>query len=270
MSILYLDCIAGISGDMTLGALVDAGADPRYIETELAKLALPPYSLRWSRVNKRGISAMKADVLPDPDVRPAAHAHYGDIVKRIREAGLPERATARSLAVFEAIGKAEGKIHGIPLEKVHFHEVGAVDSIVDTVGVALALESLGIDTIVCSPVPLGCGTVVCAHGVYPVPAPATLELMKGIPLASLPIAKELTTPTGAGIVRALADEFSAALPPLIVQSVGYGAGTRDLEERPNVLRAVVGNLGHDHHRHPHEHHEHHEHHDHDHDHHHDH
>nr|WP_304518291.1 LarC family nickel insertion protein [Cohnella sp. REN36] len=236
-----MDCIAGISGDMALGALVDAGADPRYIETELAKIALPAYSLRWNRVDKRGISALKADVVPDPNVQPAHHAHYSDIVKMIRAAGLPERATARSLAIFEAIGKAEGKIHGIPLEKVHFHEVGAVDSIVDTVGVALALESLEIDAICCSPVPLGYGTVVCAHGVYPVPAPATLELMKGKPLAPLPIPKELTTPTGAGIVCALADDFRVTLPAMTVLSVGYGAGTRDLDERPNVLRAVIGN-----------------------------
>lgn len=274
MKMLYLDCIAGISGDMTLGALVDAGADPAYIERELAKLALPAYSLRWNRVNKRGISALKADVVLETGVPSSHHAHYSDIVERIQGAGLPERATARSLAIFEAIGTAEGRIHGIPLEKVHFHEVGAVDSIVDTVGVALALESLEIDEICCSPVPLGYGSVVCAHGIYPVPAPATLELMKGKPLASLPIPQELTTPTGAGIVGALSDEFHPSLPVMTVLSIGYGAGTRDLAERPNVLRAVVGrretaapnsrtrNLSTPHHQDLHQHHDHLEHHHH--------
>ncbi|WP_138756027.1 LarC family nickel insertion protein [Paenibacillus sinopodophylli] len=278
MKIIYLDCIAGISGDMTLGALVDAGADSNYIETELAKLSVSPFSLSWNRVNKKGISAIKADVQVDPHSSPAQHSHYSDIIQMIRDANLPERVTARSLAIFERIAIAEGKIHGLPLEKVHFHEVGAVDSIVDTVGVALALESLQIDSIWCSPVPLGYGTVVCAHGIYPVPAPATLEILKGIPLASLPIQKELTTPTGAGIVSALVDEFHVSLPSMTVTSIGYGAGTRDLSERPNVLRAIVGNRepfsgvtphshqqAHGHHEHSHSHqhaHENHNHHEH--------
>ncbi len=240
MKIIYLDCISGISGDMTLGALVDAGADSNYIETELAKLSVSPFSLSWNRVNKKGISSIKADVQVDPDSPPAHHTHYSDIIQMIRDASLPERVTARSLAIFERIAIAEGKIHGLPLEKVHFHEVGAVDSIVDTVGVALALESLQIDSIWCSPIPLGYGTVVCAHGIYPIPAPATLEILKGIPLASLPIQKELTTPTGAGIVSALVDEFHVSLPSMTVTSIGYGAGTRDLSERPNVLRVIVG------------------------------
>lgn len=275
MNVLYFDCIAGISGDMALAALVDAGADPRYIESELAKLDLPPYTIQWERRNKNGISALKADMLMDTNGTPAnrdhhnhnLHAHYADIVDKISRAGFSERVTARSLAIFEAIGKAEGKIHGIPLEKVHFHEVGAVDSIVDTVGVALALESLDIAAIYCSAVPLGYGTVVCAHGTYPVPAPATLELMRGKPIEPLAIRKELTTPTGAGIVSALADGFSPGLPAMTVAAIGYGAGSRDLEQRPNVLRAIVGTLaasgepsshvahthGHSHHRHDHAH-----------------
>jgi len=259
MKMIYLDCIAGISGDMTLGALVDAGADTDYIETELLKLPVSPYTISWNRVNKRGISSIKADVLIDPESPPAHHTHHSDIVRMIRDANLPERVTARSLAIFERIAIAEGKIHGLPLEKVHFHEVGAVDSIVDTVGVALALESLQIDSIWCSPVPLGYGTVNCAHGIYPVPAPATLEILKGIPLSSLPIQKELTTPTGAGIVSALVDEFHVALPSMTVSSIGYGAGTRDLTERPNVLRVVVGEYTHPHnHKHSHSHsHDHH-------------
>lgn len=240
--IVYLDCISGISGDMTLAALADAGADKAYIEQELAKLPVEPYSIEWKRVNKNGISALKVDVIPDSHHKHPHHRHYDDIVRMIRDAGLPERVTRRSLAIFEKIGIAEAKIHGIPLEKVHFHEVGAVDSIVDTVGVALALESLEVDRLYSSPVPLGYGTVVCAHGVYPVPAPATLEMMKGLPTASLLIEKELTTPTGAGIVSGLAKGFSVALPAMNMESIGYGAGTRDLPERPNVLRVVVGTV----------------------------
>ncbi|MFD0711458.1 LarC family nickel insertion protein [Paenibacillus sp. GCM10027626] len=288
MKIVYLDCISGISGDMALAALVDAGADKAFIERELAKLPLTPYSIEWKTVNKNGISSLKADVIPDPAFPPVHHTHYSEIVRMIQEAGLPERTVERSLAIFEKIGIAEAKIHGIPLDRVHFHEVGAVDSIVDAVGVALALESLQADVICSSAVPLGCGTVVCAHGTYPVPAPATLEMMKGVPTAYVPIAKELTTPTGAGIISALVDKFETAIPSMTIASVGYGAGTRDLRERPNVLRVVFGQIDdsfltsgmseeqheshHHHHGHHHEHHHHdhrhghgHEHHKHEHD-----
>jgi len=239
MRIVYLDCIAGISGDMTLAALVDAGADRAYIEEQLAKLGLEPYEIAWKSVNKNGISALKADVLP-AQTSSHAHRHYADIVRIIREAGLPERAMNRSLDIFGKIAAAEAKIHGVPVERVHFHEVGAVDSIVDAVGVALALESLDAERVYVSAVPLGYGTVACAHGIYPVPAPATLEMMKGWPIASVPIAKELTTPTGAGIVSGLAAGCCPALPEMTIEAIGYGAGTRDLRERPNVLRAVVG------------------------------
>ncbi|MFB9275466.1 LarC family nickel insertion protein [Cohnella cellulosilytica] len=259
MKIVYLDCICGISGDMTLAALADAGADRAYIEHELAKLPVEPYAIEWKNVNKKGITALKVDVVPDAEHAHPHHRHYSDIVRMIQDAGLPERAAQRSLAIFEKIGQAEAKIHGIPLERVHFHEVGAVDSIVDTVGVALALESLEVDEIVCSPVPLGYGTVVCAHGVYPVPAPATLEMMKGLPTAYVPIGKELTTPTGAGIVSGLAKSFDVALPAMNMEAVGYGAGTRDLPERPNVLRVVIGRmteaLPHDRQHHHHHHHQ---------------
>lgn len=168
------------------------------------------------------------------------HRNYAEIVRLIEAAGFNDRVTKMSLAIFEKIAQAEAKIHHLPLEKVHFHEVGAIDSIVDIVGVALALDSLNIDRIISSPVPLGSGKVKCAHGIYPVPAPATLEIMKGIPLAPSHHAVELTTPTGAGIVAALAEEFSPSFPPLIVESIGYGAGTRDLPGQPNVLRTVIG------------------------------
>lgn len=240
MKILYLDCFSGISGDMTLGALVDAGADRAYIEEELAKLSIEPFTLEWKRVNKRGISALKLDVVTDPDTPPQYHRHYSEIVERICKAGFNDRVVQLSLAIFAKIGAAEAKIHGIPVEQVHFHEVGAIDSIADVVGVALAIDSLEIEKVVVSPVPLGSGTVRCDHGIYPVPAPATLEMMRGLPIAQTSYAMEMTTPTGAGIVSALADEFAKGLPPMIVETIGYGAGTRDLPNQPNVLRAVVG------------------------------
>ncbi|WP_088834581.1 LarC family nickel insertion protein [Paenibacillus tyrfis] len=240
MKILYLDCFSGISGDMTLGALVDAGADRHYIEEELRKIQIEPFSLEWRRVNKRGISALKLDVVLDPHTPPVHHRHYSEIVELIHRAGFNERVVKLSLAIFEKIGVAEAKIHNIPIERVHFHEVGAIDSIVDVIGVALAIDSLEIEKILSSAVPLGSGTVHCDHGIYPVPAPATLEMMKGLPIAPTSYSLEMTTPTGAGIVSGLVDEFAKGLPPMIVESIGYGAGTRDLPNQPNVLRVVVG------------------------------
>ncbi|MBP1156928.1 MULTISPECIES: LarC family nickel insertion protein [unclassified Paenibacillus] len=280
MKILYLDCFSGISGDMTLGALVDAGADRHYIEEELRKIQIEPFTLEWKRVNKRGISALKLDVLLDPDTPPKHHRHYSEIVELIHHAGFNERVVKLSLSIFEKIGIAEAKIHNIPIERVHFHEVGAIDSIVDVIGVALAIDSLNIEKIVSSAVPLGSGTVHCDHGIYPVPAPATLEMMRGLPIAHTEYSLEMTTPTGAGIIAGLVDEFAKGLPPMIVETIGYGAGTRDLPEQPNVLRAVLGkadpyankwHVHHEavHHEHPH-HHSHydedHHHHKHDHDH----
>ncbi|NOU70446.1 nickel pincer cofactor biosynthesis protein LarC [Paenibacillus sp. LMG 31458] len=242
MRILYLDCFSGISGDMTLGALVDAGADRTYIEEELTKIKLEPYMLEWKRVVKRGISALKLDVILDPQYPPKHHRHYSEIVQVIQQAGFNERVTALSLAIFEKIGIAEAKIHGIPVEKVHFHEVGAIDSIVDIVGVALAIDSLQVERIFASPVPLGSGTIHIDHGIYPVPAPATLEMMRGLPIASTNYNLEMTTPTGAGIISGIVDEFSKSFPPMIVDTIGYGAGTRDLPNQPNVLRVVVGKV----------------------------
>ncbi|TVY09417.1 LarC family nickel insertion protein [Paenibacillus cremeus] len=290
MKVLYLDCFSGISGDMTLAALVDAGADRTYIEDELSKIRIEPFSLEWKRVNKRGISSMKMDVVLDPNSPPKHHRHYSEIVELIHHAGFNERVVKLSLAIFEKIAVAEAKIHNTPIDRVHFHEVGAIDSIVDVIGVALAIDSLGVEKIISSPVPLGSGTVRCDHGIYPVPAPATLEMMRGLPVAPTPYTMEMTTPTGAGIVSGLADEFAKGLPPMIVETIGYGAGTRDLPNQPNVLRAVVGQLdpflnkwqvppqdfqhSHDHaHHHAPDHHHHHEHdhgHHHDHDHHHEH
>jgi hypothetical protein len=279
--ILYLDCFSGISGDMTLAALVDAGADRGYIEQELSRLQIEPFTIEWRRVQKSGISALKMDVLPDPAHPPSHHRHYSEIVRHIAESGFSERVQSLSQAIFRKIGAAEAKIHGIPMEKVHFHEVGAIDSIVDVIGIALALDSLQVERIIASPVPLGSGTVRCDHGIYPVPAPATLEMMRGLPIAPTSHRVELTTPTGAGVISAVVDEFCPGLPQMIVESIGYGAGTRELPNQPNVLRAVIGRsepqLGkwtlqpgfigameavHDHHHEHHEHHDHHHNHDH--------
>lgn len=274
MKIVYLDCFSGIAGDMALAALVDAGADRDYIEQELSKLQLEPYTLHWYRVNKRGVSALKLDVVQDA-AAVHQHRHYGTIVEAIIKAGFSEQATAYALAIFEKIAAAEAKIHDVPVDKVHFHEVGAIDSIVDVVGVALALDSLQADKIISSPVPLGSGTIRIDHGVYPVPAPATLEMMRGIPVAESRQRLELTTPTGAGIISGVVSGFNHSLPCMIVDQIGYGAGTRELPDQPNVVRVVVGftepqldkwHVHHDLHHVEHgaEHHHHHHHHGHDH------
>jgi uncharacterized protein (TIGR00299 family) protein len=268
MRILYLDCFSGLSGDMTLAALVDAGADREVIEQELRKLLIEePFHLEWKTVIKKGVSALKVDVLLDPNHPPLHHRHYREIIKMIEEAGWNERVKAISQSIFREIGIAEAKIHNIPLDQVHFHEVGAIDSIVDVVGVALALDNLDIEKVWCAPVPLGSGMVNCDHGLYPVPAPATLEMMKGLPIRHSKYSMEMTTPTGAGIAAGAVDQFSESLPNMTVESIGYGAGTRDLADQPNVLRAIVGTLSsqdynhlhgrsHDHSR-DHHHHEHH-------------
>lgn len=240
MKTLYLDCFSGIAGDMAVAALVDAGADPQIIEEELSKLPLDPYTLKWSRVVKKGIASLKLDVELDPDHPPKKHRHYTTIVKMIEESGLSNSIKRMALNIFQRIGEAEAKIHNIPLEKVHFHEVGAVDSIVDVIGVAIAIDNLGIEQIISSSVPVGSGKVKCDHGIYPVPAPATLELLKGLPIATSIYTMELTTPTGAGIIAALAEQFSPSIPAIRVDQIGYGAGTRDLPDQPNVLRVIIG------------------------------
>jgi len=248
MNILYLDCFAGISGDMTLAALVDAGADPHMIESELRKLPLEPHALVWDRVMKKGISAVRMRVIEphasaeDGDRnRRSRHAHhrsYRDIVRMFEAAEFPDAVKKRALFLFATLAEAEAKIHDIPVEDVHFHEIGALDSLVDIVGVAIALHLLEIDQIICGPVPVGSGTLRCQHGIYPVPAPATLEILKGIPLRPALANAELTTPTGAAIAK-LADSFGS-LPPMIVERIGYGAGEMDFPTHPNVLRVVIG------------------------------
>lgn len=240
MNILYFDCFSGISGDMTLGAFVDLGVDPSVIENELKKLSIgSEYRLHWTSVVKKGISSTTFDVEVPEDNHGHVHRHYSDITSMIQQAGFDENVTETALRIFEVIGRAEANIHGVPLEKVHFHEVGAIDSIIDIVGVSIAVSQLKPDNIVFSPVPVGSGKIRIDHGLYPVPAPATLEILKGIPIRESDIEGELITPTGAGIVSVFAQSFGS-MPAMEVESIGYGAGTKDWPDQPNVLRVVMG------------------------------
>ena len=263
MRIAYLDCFSGISGDMFLGALVDAGVPAEVLRQTVAELKVGA-RLGISRVHRAGISATKVDVLvrgkkdrprtsahthhPDHphahSSRPkaaAAHGHRGlkEIREIISQAGLPAGVQATALSMFEALGAAEAKIHNTSIEKVHFHEVGAADAIVDMVCAAVGAEVLGVDEWVSSPLNVGSGTVACEHGRFPVPAPATVELLRGAPVYSSGIEAELVTPTGAAIVKTMASRF-ASFPAMKIVAAGYGAGTRDFHEHSNVLRLTVG------------------------------
>ena len=244
MKVLHLDCFAGISGDMFLGALLDLGVSEDALRAELLKLKLPGYQISSRRVIKQNISATKFDVIedhtPSPVVRKTGeHRGYSDIVAMIEKSALSSAVKERAQHVFRRIGEAEAKIHGIALEKVHFHEIGAVDSIVDIVGACIAVEALGVNEIQASPPRLGSGFVETAHGRFPVPAPATLELLKGIPVQSSSDPVELVTPTGAALLAEFCTKFGS-MPAMSIEKIGYGAGSRDLDKAPNVLRAVLG------------------------------
>jgi hypothetical protein len=244
MKLLYLDCFAGISGDMFLGALLDLGVSEDALRAELLKLQLPGYRISSRRVVKQNISATKFDVIEDhahaPVLRKSGeHRGYSDIVAMITRSTLSPAVKQRAVRVFRRLGEAEAKIHGIPLEEVHFHEIGAVDSIVDIVGACIAVEALGVDEFQASPPRLGSGIVETAHGRFPVPAPATLELLSGMPVASSSDPVELVTPTGAALLVEFCASFGP-MPAMSIEKIGYGAGSRDLEKAPNVLRAVLG------------------------------
>jgi uncharacterized protein (TIGR00299 family) protein len=302
MRLAYLECFSGMSGDMFLGALIDAGVPPRVLEETVAALELGA-RLEISRVVRSGISATKVDVWVDGEKdlpreeymakqnvaralspakanhehAPHSHAdahnhehatdhehHHGhehaseaeisgvpaphehshgrgltEIRKIISRAGISDRAKKTAIAIFENLGEAEAKIHATSIEKVHFHEVGAVDAMVDIVCAAVGAESLGVDEIICSPLNVGGGTVKCAHGTFPVPAPATVELLKDAPVYSSGVQAELVTPTGAAIVKTLARRFST-FPDMKIEKSGYGAGTREFPGHPNVVRLTIG------------------------------
>ena len=235
MRIAYLDCFAGVSGDLLLGAIIDAGVSLDQLRTELSKLSLPGWSIDAERVTKQGIAGTQVRVTTEES---AAHRNLADIVALLVRSQLDQAVRDRAADVFRRLAEAEAKAHGAPVEEVHFHEVGAVDAIVDVVGTVVGLRLLGIEHLTCSPIPTGTGFVDCAHGRLPVPAPGTAELLRGLPTYGGGIEAELTTPTGAALVSTLCDEFSA-LPLMTMRSVGYGAGTYDLPI-PNLLRLFIG------------------------------
>jgi len=235
-SFAYFDCFAGIAGDMALGALLDAGGSPKTLRAGLAGLALDPFRLEVATVERGGIGATQVKVHTD---RSSVVRTWGNLRAILGQADLPEPVRARALATFERLAEAEGRVHRKPPDQVHFHEVGAVDAVVDVVGTALLLHDLGVREIWASAVATGSGRVRAGHGVLPVPGPAVLELLRGAPVYSGGIPAELTTPTGAAILAAGATRF-AELPPVRVARVGYGAGSRQHGELPNVLRVVLG------------------------------
>ena len=240
MKLAYLDCPSGISGDMTLGALVDAGIELAAVQAGIDSLGFPNIRLTSEEVKRKGFRACKVKVNHEPE---HAHRHLHHITERIDASTVltpPQKDLAKR--IFTCIGEAEAKVHGTTLRKVHFHEVGAVDSIADIVGSAVGLSLLGVDRIVCSPVPTGTGYIEIEHGRVSVPAPATAEILKGVPLAPSVCPVELTTPTGAAIVKTVADEFGP-LPPMTIQTIGLGAGDRDMKEQANILRLILGEAG---------------------------
>ena len=283
MRIAYLECFSGISGDMFLGALVDAGVSPQLLEKTVSALGVRA-KLEISRVNRSGISATKVDVWVDGQKdmpreefwakqdaarahahhendhsHPHEHSHHEtshrgttaphkhehshrglvEIKQIISSADISDSAKKTAISIFEALGAAEARIHNVPIDEVHFHEVGAVDAIVDIVCAAVGAEALGVDEIICSPLNVGGGSVKCAHGTFPVPAPATLELLKDAPVYTSGVQAELVTPTGAALIKTLARRF-AAFPEMKIEKSAYGAGSRDFQGHPNVLRLVIG------------------------------
>ncbi len=237
MTLAYFDCFSGISGDMTLGALVDAGVGIEVLRSELEKLNLPGYEITALKVMRSGISATKVHVCLDEKEQPTRH--FSDIRTIIEASTLSSSIKQKSILIFERLAEAEAKVHGTTPDKVHFHEVGAVDAIVDIVGSVIGIELLGITAIAGSAINLGSGSIKTMHGILPVPAPATGELLKGIPSYGSSVPFELTTPTGAVIISTLASSFGP-MPQMRVSQTAYGAGNRDIQEQPNVLRLMIG------------------------------
>src|SRR5699024_1110902 len=262
MRTLYFDCFSGLSGDMVIGALIDAGADPDVLVAGLEKLHIEDeYELKWYKVIKNGITSTKFDVIlhqdhghsHDDDHHDSSHSHghdhdhdhhhhhrtYRHIKTMIETADLSEQVKDTALNIFKKIAQAEGQIHGVPLEDVHFHEVGAVDSIIDIVGAAILLDHLNADVIKYSQIPVGSWQNHNDHRIYPVPAPTTMEILRGLPNATSELKAELTTPTGAAVAAVMVDDFTT-LPAMTVDAIGYGAGTKQFPDHPNVLRVVIG------------------------------
>ncbi|MCK8824098.1 nickel pincer cofactor biosynthesis protein LarC [Fuchsiella alkaliacetigena] len=238
MQIAYFHIFSGISGNMILGALLDAGLELSNLAAELKKLGLKNYTLEVEKTVKKGVSGSYVEVKTAEDNSPARD--LADIRKIITTSQLDDTIQEQSLKIFQRLAEAEAKIHNTTPEEIHFHEVGAIDAIIDIVGAVIGIQHLGIEAIHCSRVHTGRGFVDCAHGRLPIPAPATLELLQGVPIYSTGIESELVTPTGAAIITTLAEQFGD-LPLMRIESIGYGAGSRDLEI-PNLLRISIGGL----------------------------
>ena len=232
----YFDCFSGISGDMTLGAFIDLGVSADTLQRDLAGLPIESFSLNVSHVEHHGIRAVRCEV---NSTESAAARHLKDIEALIQAGGLPASVKDAALAVFRKMASAEAAVHGCSVNEVHFHEVGAVDAIVDIVGCALCMEYLGVTRVAVSALPQGRGFVACRHGRLPLPAPATMALLKGLPVYGADLEGELVTPTGAAIVSALGKDFGP-MPAMTVSSVGYGAGKRRYRAHPNLLRIAIG------------------------------
>jgi pyridinium-3,5-bisthiocarboxylic acid mononucleotide nickel chelatase len=237
MRTLYFDCFAGISGDMTLGALVAAGVDPSELKEQISLLGVGGYEIGFEQVDRSGIGATRAVVTLTRHEH--HHRHLSDIHEIINSSRLADTVKRRAARVFEKLAEAEAKVHQVPVEKIHFHEVGAVDAIVDVVGACVGFELLKVERFICSALHVGSGTIEMAHGRFPVPPPAVAELLRGAPVYSTDIRGELVTPTGAAIVATLCESFGP-LPPMRVERTGYGAGAREYPNFPNVLRLLVG------------------------------
>ena len=236
MRTLYFDCFAGASGNMILGAMLGLGIGRAQLESELDKLGLPNVSLKVENVDRSGISAIHVQVLA-PDQKD--HRHHSDILSIIESSNLSQSVKQRSIEIFTRLADAEATVHGIAREKVHFHEVGAIDAIVDIVGACICFELLGIERFVCSKIHVGSGFVDMEHGRFPVPPPAVAELLRNVPVYSTELLGELITPTGAAIISTISEAYGP-LPEVSLQSTSYGAGSRTYEKFPNVLRVMLG------------------------------
>jgi pyridinium-3,5-bisthiocarboxylic acid mononucleotide nickel chelatase len=235
--ICYLDCVGGLAGDMLLAALLDAGANVETLRSVPEALGLEGVEIAIERVERQGVGALHVSVhVPVGDHE---HRRYAAIRAIVEEAGLPPRARSQALDAFARLADAEARIHGVPVDDVHFHELGAVDTLVDVCGAFVLLDDLGVDRVACSQLPFARGLTRAAHGVLPLPAPATLALLEGAPLVGVETEAELVTPTGAAIAATVVETWGS-LPPLVLERVGYGAGTADFPDRPNVVRVVLG------------------------------
>ena len=238
--VLYLDCAGGIAGDMLLCALVEVCGDAAFVENLPEALGFDDVSLEWPVNRPGGFAARRLSVGFDPSAHPR-HRNLVDVEAILDRAGASPKATEMARRVFRRLAEAEGQVHGVPADEVHFHEVGAVDAVVDILGTCLALERLGVDEVVCSDLPMGRGTVRCEHGELPLPAPAVAAMLPGVPVRPVDVEGETVTPTGAALVTTLADRFGS-MPAMKVEKIGVGAGSREYPGLPNVVRAFVGEL----------------------------